>query len=59
VDEHLADQLLLPLALAGGGSFATGQVSDHLRSNALVIETFLGRRTTWKTRCDTHEVTVH
>jgi RNA 3'-terminal phosphate cyclase (ATP) len=59
VDEHLADQLLLPLALAGGGSFTTSQVSDHLRSNALVIERFLGRRTTWETLGEAHEVRVH
>ncbi|HYH45275.1 MAG TPA: RNA 3'-terminal phosphate cyclase [Thermoanaerobaculia bacterium] len=29
VGEHLADQLLLPLALAGGGSFATFPLSLH------------------------------
>jgi RNA 3'-terminal phosphate cyclase (ATP) len=59
VDEHLADQLLLPLALAGGGSFTTQHVSEHLRSNALVIETFLGRRITWEPHGETHRVTVH
>ncbi|WEJ73150.1 RNA 3'-terminal phosphate cyclase [Pseudomonas sp. PSE14] len=41
VDEHLADQLLLPIALAGGGSFTTPLLSDHLRSNRAVIEAFL------------------
>lgn len=41
VGEHLADQLLLPLALAGGGAFTTTAVSAHLRSNAAVIEQFL------------------
>lgn len=41
VDEHLADQLLLPMALAGGGSFTTPQLSDHLLSNRAVIEAFL------------------
>ncbi|MCC6077144.1 RNA 3'-terminal phosphate cyclase [Pseudomonas sp. GCM10022188] len=41
VGEHLADQLLLPLALAGGGAFTTTHVSDHLHSNAAVIERFL------------------
>lgn len=44
VGEHLADQLLLPLALAGGGSFVTTNVTPHLRSNALVIEKFMARR---------------
>ncbi len=41
VDEHLADQLLLPMALAGGGSFTTPLLSDHLRCNRAVIEAFL------------------
>lgn len=44
IGEHLADQLLLPLALAGGGSFVTTNVTPHLRSNAIVIETFTERR---------------
>lgn len=41
VDEHLADQLLLPMALAGGGGFTAAVASDHLRSNAALIEKFL------------------
>ena len=41
VGEHLADQLLLPLALAGGGAFTTTTPSGHLRTNAQVIEKFL------------------
>ena len=41
VGPHLADQLLLPLALAGGGSFVTGAVSEHARTNIAVIEKFL------------------
>ena len=40
VGEHLADQLLLPLALAGG-SFRTGPASLHTTTNAAVIERFL------------------
>jgi len=43
---HLADQLLLPMALAGGGSFTTVAVTEHFRSHAAVIETFLERRVT-------------
>jgi RNA 3'-terminal phosphate cyclase (ATP) len=39
--EHLADQLLLPLALAGRGSFTTHMLSSHLKTNAEVIEKFL------------------
>jgi RNA 3'-terminal phosphate cyclase (ATP) len=45
VGEHLADQLLLPMALAGSGSFTCTQVTPHLRSNALVIERFTGKKT--------------
>ena len=41
VGEHLADQLLLPLSLAGGGSFTTLSPSGHSRTNAEVIEKFL------------------
>lgn len=41
VAEHLADQLLLPMALAGGGSFTTPRMTEHLHSNIAVIERFL------------------
>ncbi len=41
VDEHLADQLLLPLALAGGGSFRTTAPSGHSRTHADIIHRFL------------------
>jgi RNA 3'-terminal phosphate cyclase (ATP) len=41
VGEHLADQLLLPLALAGGGNFTTVEPSSHTRTNVEVIERFL------------------
>ena len=39
--EHLADQLVLPLALAGGGRFTTCAQSSHLATNVAVIERFL------------------
>jgi RNA 3'-terminal phosphate cyclase (ATP) len=42
VGKHLADQLLLPMALAGGGEFTTLPVSAHFQSHASVIEIFLG-----------------
>lgn len=42
VGPHLADQLLLPMALAGAGSFTTSAVTEHLRSQAAVIRKFLG-----------------
>jgi hypothetical protein len=41
VGEHLADQLLLPMALCGRGSFTTHVLSSHLRTNCRVIEEFL------------------
>ncbi|MDZ7373445.1 MAG: RNA 3'-terminal phosphate cyclase [candidate division KSB1 bacterium] len=42
VDEFQADQLLLPLALAGGTSyFRTPKVTNHLRTNAEVLKLFL------------------
>ena len=43
VGPHLADQLLVPLALAEGGSrAATSFVSQHLLTNAWVVNQFLG-----------------
>jgi len=42
VGRHLADQLLLPIALAGGGEFATLPVSAHFQSLASIIEAFVG-----------------
>jgi len=41
VDEHLADQLLIPMVLAGGGSFRTTKPSLHTTTNAVVIQRFL------------------
>jgi RNA 3'-terminal phosphate cyclase (ATP) len=41
VGEYLADQLLLPLAMAGGGSFVTDVASTHMTTNLAVIELFL------------------
>lgn len=41
VDEHLADQLLVPMALAGGGSFRTTKPSPHTTTNARIIQRFL------------------
>ena len=39
--EYLADQLLIPLALAGGGSFTTLPLSRHTTTNIEVIRKFL------------------
>ena len=45
VDPHLADQLLLPLALAAGASaFTTARITRHLLTNAQVISEFLPLR---------------
>jgi len=45
VDPHLADQLVLPLALAEGPSaFTTSEITNHLRTNIWVVEHFLERR---------------
>jgi RNA 3'-terminal phosphate cyclase (ATP) len=42
VDPHLADQLILPLALAAGPSaFTTSQITQHLLTNIWVVEQFL------------------
>ena len=41
VGEHLADQLLLPMAVAGGGCFVTAVLSPHALTNIWVIEQFL------------------
>lgn len=38
---YLADQLLLPLALAGGGSFTTVKPSLHLRTGIDIVQRFL------------------
>ena len=41
LDQHLADQLVLPLALAGGvSSFSVERVSRHLTTNTWAVEQF-------------------
>jgi RNA 3'-terminal phosphate cyclase (ATP) len=45
LDRHLADQIVLPLALASGSSqFTTESVTQHLLTNAWVIDRFLPDR---------------
>jgi RNA 3'-terminal phosphate cyclase (ATP) len=39
--EHLTDQLLLPIALAGAGSFTAEKINMHARTNMTVISQFL------------------
>lgn len=41
VGEHLADQLMLPLALAGGGGFTTGAPSLHATTQVETLRLFL------------------
>ena len=41
VGEHLADQLLLPMALFDGGVFTTTDISQHTRTNIDIIKRFL------------------
>jgi RNA 3'-terminal phosphate cyclase (ATP) len=45
LDKHLADQLILPLALARGSSaFTTCEITMHLLTNVWVVEQFLDVR---------------
>lgn len=41
VNEYLADQLLVPMALAGGGSFYCNTPSEHTNTNIEIIKKFL------------------
>jgi RNA 3'-terminal phosphate cyclase (ATP) len=41
VGSHLADQLLVPMAIAGAGSFRTTGLTPHARTNIEVIQRFL------------------
>jgi RNA 3'-terminal phosphate cyclase (ATP) len=44
VGEHLADQLVLPMALAGAGSFRTVPLSSHSTTHIGLLERILGAR---------------
>ena len=48
VGPHLADQLLLPMALAGGGRFTTMAPTPHTTTNARVIRRFLPVSIDWE-----------
>jgi RNA 3'-terminal phosphate cyclase (ATP) len=50
VGPHLADQLILPLGIAGGGRFRTLEPTDHLVTNIEVVRQFL------PVRVETHEI---
>ncbi len=59
VGEHLADQLLLPLALGEGGQFVATNASSHLRSNAAIVQRFTGRIVNFATTPEGVLVTVN
>ncbi|HSM91281.1 MAG TPA: RNA 3'-terminal phosphate cyclase, partial [Anaeromyxobacteraceae bacterium] len=42
VGRHLADQLLLPMALGGGGRFRTVKPSSHTHTHVELLRSFLG-----------------
>jgi RNA 3'-terminal phosphate cyclase (ATP) len=53
---YLADQLLLPMALAGGGSFTTVKPSLHARTGAEVIARFLPVSAAFDEKQDGHHL---
>jgi RNA 3'-terminal phosphate cyclase (ATP) len=56
---YLADQLLLPFAIAGGGVFTTVKPSQHATTAADIIALFLDRKTVFQHEAGgTHRVTV-
>ncbi len=56
---YLADQLILPFVLAGGGSFTTVKPSQHARTAADVVALFTGRRFGFEQQADgTHLVAM-
>lgn len=56
---YLADQLLLPFAIAGGGSFTTVKPSQHALTAATIIEKFTGRSSHFEQQpSGTHLVTM-
>lgn len=58
VGEHLADQLLLPMAVGGGGAFTTVHATPHTTTNAEVIAKFLGTRIVVESATDQTTVQV-
>lgn len=58
VGEHLADQLLLPMALGAGGRFRTLEPSGHTRTNIETIRQFLDVRITCEQSGDAWTISV-
>lgn len=42
VGPYLADQLMVPLAVLGGGQYATGPLTEHARTNIEIVRAFGG-----------------
>jgi RNA 3'-terminal phosphate cyclase (ATP) len=62
VNHHLADQLLLPLALHQGGSFLTLHPDEHFLTNQQTIQAFLPDvhfHIETKENSPLHEITIH
>jgi RNA 3'-terminal phosphate cyclase (ATP) len=57
-DEHLADQLLLPLALAAAGSFTTVEPTGHTLTNTVIEEFLLVRFATRRLRAGVWRIEV-
>ena len=58
VGPHLADQLVLLLALAGGGAFRATELTGHTRTQMTVIPRFLPVRISSREVAGGHEVAV-
>jgi RNA 3'-terminal phosphate cyclase (ATP) len=52
VGEYLTDQLMLPLAIAGAGSFRTAGLSRHAQTHLELIREFLGPQAVQATKTD-------
>ncbi len=59
VGHYLADQLLLPLLLGGGGRFLTGSLTDHFKTNVSVIQQFTGDTIQIEARHSKSQTMVH
>lgn len=57
-DEYLTDQLLLPMALGKGGRFTAQVISEHTKTQAIMIEKFLPVRITFLAQDKCHLVEV-
>jgi RNA 3'-terminal phosphate cyclase (ATP) len=59
IEEHLADQVMLPIALAGAGTYTCSELSLHTRTNLEVIRAFTGHSMrTWDLGSSRYRVTL-